>query len=201
MSSLDNGADLLPGDDDATMVWFRQNPEEIAAMYRPYLKTLAAVEFPEFLQSRVDDSDLVQDSLLKACRELSTFRGTTEAELKTWLVQIMRNQLTDLVRHHGRQQRDVLAETMTGLSGFPSRDESPSDQLKRRETHELFWKIVESLPIDYRTVIFLRQQQDLSFAEIADRMQRTPDAARMLWGRAVVALGERLEESEAAAKL
>lgn len=202
MSSLDQGTQFSDAEanwenteNNAAVYRLSQNPEEIAAKYRPYLKTLAEVEFPEALKTRVDDSDLVQESLMKACRDLSGFRGTTEAELKTWLVQIMRNQLTDMVRFHGRQQRDILEESRTGLSGVCSRVESPSDRLKKNETYEWFWRHVETLPEDYRTVILLRQQQDLSFVEIATQMQRSPDAARMLWGRAIVALGELLEEA------
>jgi RNA polymerase sigma-70 factor (ECF subfamily) len=183
--------------DDFTVLWVPANPQEIAVRYRPYLKSLAVVEFPEILQSRVDDSDLVQNSLMKACQALPTFRGNSEGEFKSWLVQIMRNELKDLVRHHGRQQRDVQNEINAELSGFPSPDASPSDRIKRNETHEWLWKVVEGLPEDYRAVILLRQQQDLSFVEIADRMEKTPDAVRMLWGRAVVALGEQLQELDA----
>jgi DNA-directed RNA polymerase specialized sigma24 family protein len=63
-------------------------------------------------------------------------------------------------------------------------------------TRESLWKAINGLPDDYKTVILLRQQLDLGFAEIAERMQRNPDAARVLWGKAILALGERFNEPE-----
>jgi len=67
---------------------------------------------------------------------------------------------------------------------------------RQAATRESLWKAVNELPEDYKTVILLRQQMDLGFAEIAERMQRNPDAVRMLWGRAILALGEKCEERE-----
>ena len=78
-------------------------------------------------------------------------------------------------------------------SGLSSNDPSPSEQLRTSESQERVWNIVNTLPEDYRTVILLRQQMDLTFVEIAEQMQRTPDAVRMLWGRAIVVLGEKLK--------
>lgn len=48
------------------------------------------------------------------------------------------------------------------------------------------------LPDDYRRVIAWRQQEQLSFEEIGQRMQRSPDAARKLWARAIERLKREL---------
>jgi RNA polymerase sigma-70 factor (ECF subfamily) len=50
------------------------------------------------------------------------------------------------------------------------------------------------LPADYRDVIVLRQIEGLPFDEIAQRMQRSAGAARMLWLRALSNLRESLEK-------
>jgi DNA-directed RNA polymerase specialized sigma24 family protein len=50
------------------------------------------------------------------------------------------------------------------------------------------------LPDHYQTVILLRQQEDLTFDEIGRRMDRQADGVRMLWGRAVLALGNALKQ-------
>ncbi len=68
-----------------------------------------------------------------------------------------------------------------------------SEELRSTESRDLVWNAVSELSEDYRTVILLRQQMNLSFVDIADNMQRTPDAVRMLWGRAIVALGAKLK--------
>ena len=166
----------------------------VALKYRPFLKAIAAAEFPDHLRSRVDDSDLVQETLLKASQKFDQFRGSTEEELAAWLRECLLNQLTDSVRFNSRQQRDIALEAhVSQLHGLSSNDPSPSEQLRTSESQERVWNIVNTLPEDYRTVILLRQQMDLTFVEIAEQMQRTPDAVRMLWGRAIVVLGEKLK--------
>jgi RNA polymerase sigma-70 factor (ECF subfamily) len=49
------------------------------------------------------------------------------------------------------------------------------------------------LPEDYRRVITLRYEQQLSFEEIGQLLHRSPDAARKLWARAVERLQEELD--------
>jgi len=167
--------------------------EALVLRYRPYLKSLAEAEFPEHLRTRVDDSDLVQETLLKAARQADQFRGSSEAELRAWLREILRNQITDCVRFHGRQQRDITVELSSPVYGLATSDPTASAELRDSESRERIWQAVKELPEDYQTVILLHQQMDLSFVEVAERMQRSPDAVRMLWGRALVMLGEKLK--------
>ena len=48
--------------------------------------------------------------------------------------------------------------------------------------------VLAALPDDYREVIILRNLEGLSHAEIAQRLNRSPGAVRMLWVRALAAL-------------
>jgi RNA polymerase sigma-70 factor (ECF subfamily) len=165
----------------------------LALKYRPFLKAIAAAEFPDHLQSRIDDSDLVQETLLKATRQVDQFRGSTEKELEAWLRETLLNQIRDSLRFHGRQQRDVGIEIAVPLSEIPTSDPTASEQVRKAEAKELIQRALSDLSEDYRTVLLLRQQNDLSFVEISDQMQRSPDAVRMLWGRAILVLGEKLK--------
>ncbi|MFO1004014.1 MAG: sigma-70 family RNA polymerase sigma factor [Planctomycetaceae bacterium] len=167
--------------------------ESVVQKYRPYLKALATEQLPLQLQSRLDDSDLVQEVLLRASREAEDFRGTSEAQLEAWLREILANCLKDNVRHNRRQMRDIRMEKRQILSVMAGSDPTPSEQIRRRESDNLIWQAVERLSEDHRTIILLKQQRGLSFVEIGERMQRSADAVRMLWSRALVALGEQLD--------
>jgi RNA polymerase sigma-70 factor (ECF subfamily) len=57
--------------------------------YRDYLALLARVQISRNLQGRVDPSDVVQETFLAAHRDFPGFRGRTEAELVSWLRQIL----------------------------------------------------------------------------------------------------------------
>src|SRR3954462_10213003 len=84
--------------------------------YRNYLTLLARVQIGRRLQGKVDPADLVQETFLKAHRDLASFRGKTEGELCSWLRQILAANLAMLVRHYcGTQRRDVRLECQLAL--------------------------------------------------------------------------------------
>ena len=68
--------------------------------YRAYLSLLAQAQIGRHLRSRVDDSDVVQETFLAAHRDFKRFRGTTEAEFVGWLRNILAARLADLMRRH-----------------------------------------------------------------------------------------------------
>jgi RNA polymerase sigma-70 factor, ECF subfamily len=62
---------------------------------------------------------------------------------------------------------------------------SPSQHVLRREQSVMIADALEQLPEDYREVIVLRHWDELTFPEIARRMDRTVDSVEKLWIRAV----------------
>ena len=84
---------------------------QLLELYRGYLGLLARLQINRRLQARLDASDLVQETFLKAHRHFGQFRGTTEEELVVWLRQILATTLANLVRHHyGAHRRDLRLE-------------------------------------------------------------------------------------------
>jgi hypothetical protein len=65
---------------------------------------LARVQLDARLQAKLDPSDLVQQTLLKAHEKREQFRGSTEAEFTAWLRQILANQMAEAARRFGAQQ-------------------------------------------------------------------------------------------------
>ena len=79
--------------------------------YRHYLGLLARMHIDRFTQSKLDEADLVQDTMLQATRFIAQFRGTTEKELITWLRRILATQGAVMVRQfHNTKQRNVRLE-------------------------------------------------------------------------------------------
>jgi RNA polymerase sigma-70 factor (ECF subfamily) len=172
------------------------SPKRLAQLleeHRPYLKNIAEAELPQCLQARLDSSDLVQETLLRAFQQFGQFAGSTDAEFVAWLKEILRNQVIDATRYHGRHVRNVKRNQPLPDSVSCDKTISGSEVARRTETSERLREALAELPEHYRTVILLRQEQDLSFEEIGKRMQRSADAARMLWGRAVLQLGKRMQ--------
>src|SRR4051812_32767397 len=78
--------------------------------YRPYLRLLAGLGLDQRLQSKLDPSDLVQETLLKAHQALGDFQGRRGGERAAWLRQILANTLADTYRHYGTGARDLDLE-------------------------------------------------------------------------------------------
>lgn len=168
--------------------------EQLLAVYRPVLWQLAENLVPDALRARLDASDLVQDTLYRGATQFDQFQGTTEAEFSAWLKQILQNLVIDSVRHHSSGKRDFRKEVMPGDS-LPGHDQSPSQAIRDKEELDRVYAALQLLDDDQRLAIELRSQ-GLGFQEIGKRLNRTPDSARMLWGRAIAQLLKMLGHHE-----
>jgi RNA polymerase sigma-70 factor, ECF subfamily len=174
-------------------------------MYRNYLALLARLQIGRRLRGKVDPEDLVQETFLKAHRDFPLFHGATEPQLAGWLRQILAASLAMSVRRYlGTQRRDVrlereLADAVDQSSrmldrGLVAPQSTPSQRAIRREQAVLLADELEKLPADYREVIVLRHLEELSFSEVARRMDRTVDSVQKLWVRALARLRQTLGE-------
>jgi RNA polymerase sigma-70 factor (ECF subfamily) len=179
---------------------------EILLRYEPWLKLLARLQIDTRFQGKFSDSDLVQQTLLEACRDLPKFRGRTEAELLAWLRQILAHVLAhEIRRYHGTQQRDIdrevsleeaLAQSSQRLGQMlAASGSSPSERAVQREQEVLLADVLARLPDDHREVIILRNLEGLPHEEVARRMGRSVGAVRMLWVRALARLRSALESN------
>ncbi len=172
-------------------------------LYRNYLRLLARSLIRQPLQVRLDASDLVQETFLKASREFAQFAGSGEKELAAWLRQILVRTLANQAKHHharGRDQRrqeslDALLDRSSLVIQEQLADSiaSPSALAVGREQAVLLADALARLPADYREVFILRNLEQVPVDEIATRIGRSPNAVRKLWGRAMVALKQAME--------
>jgi RNA polymerase sigma-70 factor (ECF subfamily) len=164
--------------------------------YEHWLRLLARLQIDTRFQGKFSDSDIVQQTLLEACRDLPKFRGRTEAELLAWLRQILAHVLAhEIRRYHGTQQRDIdreisleeaLAQSSQRLGDVLAiSGSSPSEKAAAREQELKLADVLAKLPADHREVIILRNLEGLSHEEVARRMNRNVGAVRMLWVRAL----------------
>jgi RNA polymerase sigma-70 factor (ECF subfamily) len=178
---------------------------ELLELYRGYLALLARLQVGRRLQGKVDASDVVQETFLEAYRHFPQFQGTTEAELVSWLRQVLAGRLAKLLRHYlGTRRRDVrlecelqaeLDQSSRALDqGLLSPSSSPSQQAARREQAVLLAEALRRLPADYCEVLILRHLEGLSFPDLARRMDRSLDSVKNLWTRALARLRDVLGE-------
>jgi len=156
------------------------------------------------LRRRFDSSDLVQETLLKAHEGLANFKGTTEAELVKWLLEILGNVVADEVRKARAQKRDValeksLDDVVAGSSAqlnafLTAGGPSPSEQMERQEQLLRLAEAIDQLPGDQRDVVIHRDVLGTPVREIAEDLERTEKSVAGLLLRGRRRLRELLEE-------
>lgn len=166
--------------------------------FEPWLRLLARMQLDHRLRAKCDPSDLVQQTLLEACRGFAQFRGGTEAELAGWLRGILAHALAHTLRRfEGTQGRDLgreldlSSQKLQALAVAP--DTSPSDRAGRNEQELRLAEVLAKLPEDYREVLVLRHLEGLPHGEIAERMGRSAGAVRALWVRALAAMRDQMQ--------
>jgi RNA polymerase sigma-70 factor (ECF subfamily) len=169
---------------------------------RGYLLLIAQRELAPHLRAKGGASDLVQQTMLDACRDFGQFHGDSEADLLAWLRRLLINNLKDFARHYLETAKRQLGREVSlhaGGSGEQGGLEviaplaSPSGEAMSREQAQAVQRALQRLPEDYRQIIVWRLQEDRPFQEIGRLLGRSPNAARKLWARAVERLEQELE--------
>jgi RNA polymerase sigma-70 factor (ECF subfamily) len=114
--------------------------------------------------------DATQETFIAAFRNLRGFRG--EAKVSSWLHRIAVNQcITRQRRARVRAENSLEAETEAGGEKFAAPAErSPARQAEGRERGEAVRRAVAALPPELRTVIVMKEFEELTFQEIADAL-------------------------------
>ena len=149
---------------------------EIEVFYelvRPYERGvfLAALSL---VKNEADAEEVAQEAVLKAFKSLARFRG--EAKFSTWLIQIAINEAKMKLRRDRRHLYESLEEGPRGDDGdYMPKDyadwrEIPSEALEQKELRVALTKALKSLPEKYRSVLVLRDVQQLSIAETSEAL-------------------------------
>lgn len=170
---------------------------------RKYLLWVARREIDIDLQVKAGASDLVQDTLLEAHRDFGQFHGKSEAELLAWLRRLLLNNLANFARHYRQtakrklqRERSLDAGEESAAGRVAGHVPTPSTQLMAQERAALVQQALTRLPADYQKVLSIWNQEEMTFEEIGRLMNRSPNATRMLWVRALERLQQELERQE-----
>jgi RNA polymerase sigma-70 factor (ECF subfamily) len=169
--------------------------------FREYLRLLARLQLDARLRGKLDPSDVVQQTLVKAHQARGQFRGRSEGELLGWLRRILANTLVDAVRklggeaHRQRSLEDAVEASSARLEAWLAADQpSPSDQAARQEQLVRLAAALARLPEDQRTAVERHYLHGESVPEIADIFGRTRPAVAGLLRRGLKKLREYLAE-------
>jgi len=150
------------------------------------------------LRNEEDARDAVQSAFIRAFQSLSRFRE--ESRLSTWLHRILVNEALMKLRSRARGEEesiDPLLPTFVA-DGHQTRDtvdwsESADKALERAETRALINRAIDQLPESYRTVLVMRDLEEMSTAEVAEMLGVSANVIKVRLHRARQALRTLLE--------
>jgi RNA polymerase sigma-70 factor (ECF subfamily) len=135
---------------------------------RQYWRRVFNVAY-KFVGRHDEAEDLTQDVFLKIFKSLDTF--DRRANFQTWLISISRNLCIDHYRKVRKERETVNRDIdANGLSPVSS-EQSPMAALEQRDRVTLLRRALGELPVTLRTAVLMRDIQELSYQEIADRLQ------------------------------
>jgi RNA polymerase sigma-70 factor, ECF subfamily len=149
-------------------------------LIQPYERRVYAAALA-ILRNEADAEDIAQDSILKALRHLSQFRG--EARFSTWLLRITVNEARMRRRRMTAHAMDSINDTQDDEGEYAPREfadwrEIPSESLERKEVRIALVEALSSLGEKYRSVFVLRDIQHLSIEETAKVLDISPGSVK-----------------------
>jgi len=156
-------------------------------LIRPYERAvfLAATSI---LRNEADGEEVAQEAMLKAFKNLARFRR--ESKFSTWLIQITINEAKMKLRKDRRHLYEAIENGQRSDDGdyiptdFADWREIPSEALEQAELREALQKALQTLPEKYRTVLILRDVQQLSITETAQALSITEENVKTRTSRA-----------------
>ena len=179
----------------------RAAANELFARYRPRLLRIVRTKLGPGLRRRLDEEDVVQETLLVAAGKLDEFELRSHAGLLQWLARIAENVILKKHEHFQAEKRDAAAEVRLQATEAPAEALaasvlSPSRQALRAELEALVDAHVQELdPPEYREVVLLRDYYLEEWEEIRAKLARPSVAAvQELHRRAHQRLRERMRK-------
>ena len=122
----------------------------------------------KFVGKHDEAEDLTQDIFLKIFRALATF--DRRANFQTWIISISRNLCIDHYRSVRKERQTIAREVDAGDLQPISSERGPYAAAEHQDLRALLLQALQVLPGTLRTAVVLRDLQELSYQEIADRL-------------------------------
>jgi RNA polymerase sigma-70 factor (ECF subfamily) len=170
--------------------------EQLFTRHRPFLRQIIELRLDPRLRSRVDPSDVVQETQLEAFRRLDDYLQRQPMPFRLWLRKTACERLLMAQRQHvGAARRAVGREvTLPDASSLQLAQQllaggsTPSQRLNREELAGQVRQAVTRLSETDREVLLMRNLEMLSNQEVAHELQIDPAAASQRYGRALLRL-------------
>jgi RNA polymerase sigma-70 factor (ECF subfamily) len=149
---------ILGGETDLFEVIMRRYNQRLYRVARAILRNDGEAE------------DVIQDAYVRAYEHLDQFAG--KAAFSTWLTRIAIHEALARKRRYGRMEElETVQNKEDRLTILKSSAPDPEAQTAQSETHHFLAEAIESLPDDYRTIVVMRDVEEMNVAETASSLE------------------------------
>jgi len=175
----------------------RKDPQAFETVVRRFGGRMLATA-RRYLPGEQDSADALQDAFISAFQAIERFEANSQ--LATWLHRIVINACLMKIRSRSRRPETSIEDLLPRFDAsghhahaVPRWRQSPEEQLQSDEDRALVHRCIDMLPEDYRTVLLLRDIEELTTEETAQALETTPGAIKTRLHRARQALRTLLE--------
>lgn len=169
--------------------------EELVLRYQNRLVTV----LEHLVGDRDTAEDLAQETFLRVYRARKKY--VPGSKFSTWLFTIANNVASNARRSRSRRREVTLAQEQSGSVALPALDQvaqaasglMPTRQIDKAEMRQIVRLAMEQLNERQRLAVLLNKFENMSYQDIADAMELSPQAVKSLLSRARVSLREVLE--------
>ncbi|MFK7820248.1 MAG: sigma-70 family RNA polymerase sigma factor [Planctomycetaceae bacterium] len=167
---------------------------ELLTEYRVALRRMIELRLDEHIQSRVDASDVIQETQIEVARRIDDFLTRRPMPVGLWLRKTAYQCLLKQRRHHVADMRSVKNEerlpdrsSILLARHFLNRA-TPSQAMMKAELIERVQAAINELPNIDRELILMRNYEELTNTEAAALVDLSPEAAGKRYTRALMKL-------------
>ncbi|MDW0118235.1 sigma-70 family RNA polymerase sigma factor [Sporosarcina thermotolerans] len=135
--------------------------------------------------------DLTQETFVRATISLHTYENE---EARAWLFKVARNAYLDEWRKQQRWRTIPILSALTTKKEMISPYGVPEESLLAQELNEQLEDLLNYLPEQYRSIIYLREYEQFSYKEISESLQLTQDQVKITLYRARKRLADLAEK-------
>jgi len=154
----------------------------------PQLRRWASGRLPRWSRDLLDTDDLVQETIIRTVKHIGTFEPRHDGALQAYLRQAVMNRIRDEIRRSGRAPASTQLD-----ENQPHTGASPLEEAIGVEAVERYEAALARLRPEEREAIVAKIEMDGTYETVAQALgKRSPDAARMAVGRALLRLAEEM---------
>jgi RNA polymerase sigma-70 factor (ECF subfamily) len=149
-------------------------PSKFADIYNEHSRAIYYLAL-RFLGDPQKAEDATHDVFLKAFRKMDSFRG--ESSWRTWLYRITINHCRNLQQSWNDRHMFSNADDAV-WDNAPAKTDSPLRVLETKELGQRIQKALDGLSDEYRLLLLLVADEQLSYEQVGALTEQTPDAVR-----------------------